>query len=494
MVQLHRILTCYILFLALLCFGRADKVKNCKRCAKDFEHSGGCQHLKTGDGAAVDRLVKPECGACSVNVFKKCGIWEQVSEEQRMHADHMWEQAAFVARGPEPLSECSADSGGTCPAALENLLDVVNIGCSSGSISPEILLGPLKANFEATYWQRRPVLLRRRAASGGICNGTFDEIFDADFATLFPSVFQEAEQRGDIRLMSFSTGDEFAKIDHLYSNLFIGYLDGNSLVFDSFDTHWPDAAHFCQRLSDALPSVFIHGFPPKMNMYITPPGEKQVFGLHNDAQDVLVFQLSGKKSWRVQYERVSRYKGIGKLGQDQRDKPSLQAVLEPGDILYVPRLHNHEAYTDKDTHSTSISLTIPHRHSKLDRHQAAESNKKQRSLLESFPMPTGKRDGPYKMTSQIKLRDRCANCDKAALTKDIASTIEKSTPREAIDRSRSPRVLRGLAAALIIARGNNTAPAWTDLHAPSTYEHGADKFWKLAVGIALNWLGYASLQ
>jgi len=80
----------------------------------------------------------------------------------------------------------------------------------------------------------------------------------------------------------------------------------------------------------------------------------KIVPLHNDRQDVLVFQTKGKKRWRV-YPKPAVKKGVdpcsrGKAGDvlergEAREEECLDVVLEEGDVLYVPMGWAHETAT-----------------------------------------------------------------------------------------------------------------------------------------------------
>lgn len=91
------------------------------------------------------------------------------------------------------------------------------------------------------------------------------------------------------------------------------------------------------RLSDHLKSeVFT-------NAYFTPAAAR-CFKTHSDPHDVLVWQLSGRKAWRV-------YAPGG-----QKDVPIVEHVLEPGQVLYVPEGCPHAA--DACADAPSLHLTV----------------------------------------------------------------------------------------------------------------------------------------
>ncbi|MBD2014592.1 hypothetical protein H6F96_11500 [Microcoleus sp. FACHB-53] len=63
--------------------------------------------------------------------------------------------------------------------------------------------------------------------------------------------------------------------------------------------------------------------------------------LHYDRFDVFVLQIQGYKKWQVQLNRGR--------------KPYLERVLKPGDLLYLPRGHWHQAVASQEQ---SLHLTL----------------------------------------------------------------------------------------------------------------------------------------
>lgn len=93
------------------------------------------------------------------------------------------------------------------------------------------------------------------------------------------------------------------------------------------------------------------------NAYLTPTRSHAV-AAHADDRDVLVFQILGKKKWKV-YKKVPvefpfEKEQVGKHGNTV-DESVLQGglcfnnhdlILHPGDVLYLPRGYVHEATTE----------------------------------------------------------------------------------------------------------------------------------------------------
>lgn len=109
----------------------------------------------------------------------------------------------------------------------------------------------------------------------------------------------------------------------------------------------PDVRDFCRMFSEAF-ATRCDGV-----VFLTPP-DTQGYQAHQDAVDVFVVQLEGRKHWRV-WEDRSRGTGlcdVGTLGT-----PSLDVCLEPGDLLYIPHHTPHVAVAEEET-SLHLSVTV----------------------------------------------------------------------------------------------------------------------------------------
>ena len=122
--------------------------------------------------------------------------------------------------------------------------------------------------------------------------------------------------------------------------VFDEFADGATLVFQSMHRFWGPLADFCRGLELAL------GHPVQANAYITPPGA-QGFGAHEDEHDVFVLQSHGTKRWTV-YERHDL---------PPSRPPIIEALIEPGDSLYIPSGFPHSAST-QERESVHITLGI----------------------------------------------------------------------------------------------------------------------------------------
>jgi len=107
------------------------------------------------------------------------------------------------------------------------------------------------------------------------------------------------------------------------------------------------------------------GLPANINVYVTDPQKEVSVSPHSDAQNVLVFQCTGKKRWRVwrppARERGRDLFGRGKGGDKVEGLGALvlDVTLAPGDVLYVPLGWVHATSTaDSEARSCHATLGV----------------------------------------------------------------------------------------------------------------------------------------
>jgi len=132
------------------------------------------------------------------------------------------------------------------------------------------------------------------------------------------------------------------------------FADGSTLVLQALHRVWPPILDFCQRLAAEL------GHPVQANAYVTPP-QNQGFSAHYDVHDVFVLQIEGEKQWRIHppvLESPLRDQPWNdrksSVQRQAEESPMLEAILRPGDCLYLPRgyLHAATALGGVSTHLT----------------------------------------------------------------------------------------------------------------------------------------------
>lgn len=127
------------------------------------------------------------------------------------------------------------------------------------------------------------------------------------------------------------------------------FADGATVILSGLHDRLPQLARFCR----AVEAVF--SCRVQTNIYMTPTGN-QGFRAHYDSHCVLVLQVEGTKEWRLYDTPVEL--PLNTQGFDPHNVPvgaeTDRFVLEPGDMLYVPRGLAHDAVA---TDETSVHIT-----------------------------------------------------------------------------------------------------------------------------------------
>ena len=215
------------------------------------------------------------------------------------------------------------------------------------------------AEFLEDYWELRPLAIARAEP------GRYDDLLsEADVEQLVCS--------GGLRYPGFrlvKAGEQLRARDYTVDVPwrpvpFTGTADvervlaewerGATIVLQGLHLSRPAVGAFCRSLEETL------GHPAQANAYYTPRAA-QGLPVHHDTHDVFVLQVSGEKRWLV-YEPA-----LELPLKDQRYSPELGApgepvedrVLQPGDMLYLPRGWLHEALTsDTDSLHLTIGLNV----------------------------------------------------------------------------------------------------------------------------------------
>jgi ribosomal protein L16 Arg81 hydroxylase len=241
---------------------------------------------------------------------------------------------------------------------MSNDTDVPSSSCTF----EEILSSPYKVGLEdevnpsakcsadhffRQIWQKQPAIFhtsqRQDPKSGALSNAL--SMAWNDVADLLSQCRQ-----GESQPLYFQQGKPVTDPHCLYSsNPFAAYLDSCSVIVNHADFHHHLIASLCNDLQKTFPHVYA-------NTYLTPPNGHAVEA-HADDRDVLVIQIIGQKTWKV-YKHVPvqfpfEKEQVGKNGLEV--PPSIKTaglcfeqemVLQPGDVLYMPRGFVHEATTE----------------------------------------------------------------------------------------------------------------------------------------------------
>jgi ribosomal protein L16 Arg81 hydroxylase len=218
--------------------------------------------------------------------------------------------------------------------------------------------------FAAAYWGRRPLLSRAGDfATAGPDKGFDDLLNPAAVDDLLSrrglrSPFLRMAKDGQVIAPARYTGSGGAGAeiaDQVRDDRVLALLaDGATLVLQGLHRLWPPLVDLAVALRADL------GHPVQINAYLTPPGNRG-FATHYDTHDVFVLQCVGHKRWRIHppvlVDPLERqpWGGVADEVAATAEQPAtLDAVLEPGDALYLPRgwLHAADALDEQSLHLT----------------------------------------------------------------------------------------------------------------------------------------------
>jgi lysine-specific demethylase/histidyl-hydroxylase NO66 len=201
------------------------------------------------------------------------------------------------------------------------------------------------AEFGDRYWARGPLLVRGADPDG------FRDLLDLDGVDellsrrgLRTPFIRLARNGAVVNSASFTgSGGVGAEIPDQVRDDRVAALfaDGHTVALHR---NWPAVIDFSTGLAAEL------GHPVQANAYVTPPTARG-FSAHYDVHDVFVLQLAGRKHWTV-HEPVHvdplrnqpwNDRAPAVAARADTDPPALDAVLAPGDVMYLPRGWLHAA-------------------------------------------------------------------------------------------------------------------------------------------------------
>ena len=213
-----------------------------------------------------------------------------------------------------------------------------------------------REEFAAEVWGRKALLTRGASDFSDLfSSAAVDELISR--RGLRSPFLRVAKDGATLPVSSFTSGAGVGATigDQLDDTaLWRHFRDGATLVLQALQRTWEPLAAFTADLADEL------GNPVQANAYITPP-QNQGFDDHYDVHDVFVLQIEGTKRW-VLRPPVLEAPLRDQPWTDRRDavaeaaakEPYIDAVLEPGDALYLPRgwLHSATAQGEVSIHVT----------------------------------------------------------------------------------------------------------------------------------------------
>ncbi len=206
------------------------------------------------------------------------------------------------------------------------------------------------------------------------------------------------------------------------------FAEGSTVVLQGLHRLWPPLIEFADALAADL------GHPTQVNAYVTPPSSRG-FTAHYDVHDVFVLQVAGEKHWRI-HAPVHPDPLRSQPWTDHRaavaaaaeGEPLIDAVLRPGDVLYLPRGHLHSA-TALGEISAHLTVGV---HS-VTRWSAAEA-----ALDLVRELAAGDPELRRSLPLGVDLADPAAAADDvAAALAGLRDVLDRVDPAEVAERLRS---------------------------------------------------------
>jgi hypothetical protein len=227
----------------------------------------------------------------------------------------------------------------------------------------ERLISPYATDqFFSEYWEAKPLSISGRQANyyATLLSGSdIDYILSSSFLL----------DRSHVELLGKIDNPELLGKDYV-SAAYQAYRQGASFRIRGINRHWKALWLLCRHIEE------LFAFPVGANLYCTP---KNSHGLdrHYDRHDTLILQIAGSKHWALYsspeilplenvpllgFEKLgdaTQYRGApvvsNVVAQTAGEEPIHEFVMQPGDLLYLPRGFVHEARTSEDI---SVHVTI----------------------------------------------------------------------------------------------------------------------------------------
>jgi len=285
--------------------------------------------LKNGNHEeAIDKVLK--------------NVKTQVSEKKRKkNGDSIKANKKKKSRAPELI-----------PADLDVLEDTEDEPGSieNGDNAFEWMISPTSlADFYKDYWEKKPFHLKRSDPS----------YYKSLFSTkAFEKILREQRvlYGKNVDVTSYDGKRETHNPEGRVfpAVLWDFYNNGCSIRMLNPQTFHNGVWRLCSTLQEHFQNMV------GANVYLTPPGT-QGFAPHWDDVEVFMLQLEGKKHWKIynprsKEETLPRFSSDN-LDQDEVGTPVIETVLEPGDMIYMPRGTIHQGNCLSEEHSLHITIS-----------------------------------------------------------------------------------------------------------------------------------------
>jgi len=209
-------------------------------------------------------------------------------------------------------------------------------------------------NFHSHFFEKN-IFFQKRAVSDDIIS--WSKLTEVLYAWDLDSPQMRLFLDGLVHPSKYTT--RYQDIDALKSRLnkeaFDSHLrSGATLVLNRVDEKDTQIGALCKALSDFT------GLKTVANGYAAFGGDG-TFGKHWDTHDVFAVQLLGRKRWQVftpTFELPLPAQKSKNFKSDCPGEPIFDQILEPGDLLYIPRGWWHEASPIPDQETFHIAAGV----------------------------------------------------------------------------------------------------------------------------------------
>ena len=248
--------------------------------------------------------------------------------------------------------------------------------------------------FFRDYWEKKPLHISRKDPDYYRGLLSLRDV-DAMIAFSWPKFLDSRDFKpggsAGRSIVQGSVADEEPARTLLYPSLADvqrAFLQGKTLVLNATEQRWPASAALCRNLERFF------GCSVHANMYLTPKGA-QGFDAHFDGHEVFVLQLEGTKHWRFygSGRELPLPDEDGPVAQGRLGPVTQEVFIEPGDMLYMPRGHIHEAFTsDRGSMHLTVGVRV-HRMADLVRLALDAVSRRDARFREAVPpgvLPAGR--------------------------------------------------------------------------------------------------------
>jgi 50S ribosomal protein L16 3-hydroxylase len=291
------------------------------------------------------------------------------------------------------------------------------------SMAESRLFGMSVARFLREHWQKKPLLVR------GAMPGFRDPITPDELAGL------SCEEGVESRIVREKGGAhpwEVTYGPHPESRFRKLPDRGWTILVQEVNRHVPEAA----RLLDAfsfLPNVRVDDV---MVSFAAPGGS---VGPHLDSYDVFLVQGTGERRWRYDTTKTRdvRFRPGLELRILERFTPDADAVLGPGDMLYLPPGFAHHGIAKTPCLTWSIGFRAPSAGEAWKDFAAWSASRDARAatLVEDPPLAPAENPGaiPPALLARVRRAVRAVDTSDDAIDRWFASFATKLAPGHAIE-------------------------------------------------------------